>query len=217
MLQRTSFSLISLVVFCTASCNQQDVNDDPPIQTSESLDVGEAGEKFRVRFETSKGEFVIEVTPSWAPRGAAQFRELVESGFYDDCRVFRVLPGFMAQFGINGDPAIQAKWRERRIPDDPVIQSNKRGNVTFATSGPNSRTTQIFINYADNSYLDPDGFAPFGRVIEGMDVVESLYSGYGGAPSDEQPTIQQQGNEFLNKEFPKLDYITRTTLLHDSQ
>ena len=213
MLYRTLFGLMGLLAFCQAGCNQQShLDNDPPLQTA---DGGDSAETYRVKFETSKGEFVIEVTRSWAPHGAARFRELVESGFYDECRIFRVLPGFMAQFGMNGDPAIQAKWEQ--IPDDPVVESNKPSYVTFAKTGaPNSRTTQIFINYADNSNLDRMGFAPFGRVIEGMDVVNSFFSGYGGAASDKQRLIREQGNEFLNKYFPSLDYITKATLLDDS-
>lgn len=123
-------------------------------------------EPFRVKFEVSTGEFVVEVNPEWAPNGAKRFRELVEAGYYDDCRFFRVIDGFMAQVGMNGDPAENAKWDHNRIPDDPVLRSNTRGRVTFATSGPNSRTTQFFISFGDNSQLDGQGFSPIGEVIE---------------------------------------------------
>src|SRR6478672_10881279 len=123
---------------------------------------------FKVRFDTTKGPFVVEVTRAWAPKGADRFYNLVKNGFYDNVRFFRVLTGFMAQFGINGNPAIQAHWREAVINDDPVKHSNKRGTISFATSGPNSRTTQVFINFTDNSSLDGMGFSPFGRVVSGM-------------------------------------------------
>ncbi|HXH08760.1 MAG TPA: peptidylprolyl isomerase [Alphaproteobacteria bacterium] len=172
---------------------------------------------FQAKFETSKGDFVVEVQRDWAPNGADRFYNLVKNGFYDDVRFFRVISGFMAQFGINGDPKVSAVWREQRIPDDPVKQSNKRGFITFATAGPNTRTTQLFINYGDNSRLDRMGFAPFGRVTEGMQVVDQLYAGYGeGAPQGRGPNqarIQTEGNAYLTKDFPQLDYIKRVTIL----
>ncbi len=176
-----------------------------------------APEAFRVRLETSKGDVVIEVHRAWAPRGADRFHALVQSGYYDDVRFFRVLSGFMAQFGIHGDPATSARWRARPIPDDPVRQSNTRGMVTFATAGPNTRTTQVFINYADNTPLDGMGFAPFGRVVEGMDVVDHLYAGYGeGAPrgpGPDQGRIQREGNAYLERAFPQLDFVERATVV----
>jgi peptidyl-prolyl cis-trans isomerase A (cyclophilin A) len=176
-----------------------------------------APETFKAAFDTSKGPFVIEVHRAWAPTGADRFYNLVKNGFYDDTRFFRVLDGFMAQIGINGNPSIQTNWRTATIQDDPVKESNKRGYVTFAKSGaPNSRSTQIFINYRDNSSLDRQGFAPFGQVISGMDVVDKLYSGYGeGAPSGrgpEQGKIQAEGNAYLVKDFPKLDYVKKATI-----
>jgi peptidyl-prolyl cis-trans isomerase A (cyclophilin A) len=173
-----------------------------------------APDVFQARFETTKGAFVIEVTRAWAPLGADRFYNLVKNGYYDNCRFFRVISGFMAQFGINGDPKLSAVWRQAQIKDDPVKQSNKRGFVTYAMAGPNTRTTQLFINYNDsNSYLDKDGFSPFGRVVEGMKVVDSLYADYGGAPSDQQPRIQMEGNAYLEKSFPKLDYIKSTVIV----
>ncbi|MCA9082228.1 MAG: peptidylprolyl isomerase [Planctomycetaceae bacterium] len=166
---------------------------------------------FQVKFETSAGDFVMEVHPDWAPHGAARFKELVEAKHFDDCRFFRVIEGFMVQFGIHGDPAVAAQWRQKNIPDDKTTQSNTRGMVTFATAGPNTRTTQIFINFGDNSFLDRQGFAPFAKVIGGMDVVDKLYSEYGeGAPQGRGPNqgqIQSRGNEYLKASFPKLDYI----------
>ena len=148
-----------------------------------------APETFGVRFKTSKGDFVVEVTRAWSPNGADRFYNLVRNGFYDDCRFFRVLPNFMAQFGINGDPAVSKAWMSARITDDPVVQSNKRGFVSYAMAGPNTRTTQLFINFADrNAGLDGQGFSPFGKVTVGMDVVDKLYNGYGeGAPQGQRP------------------------------
>ena len=171
---------------------------------------------YKAKFETSKGAFVVEVTRAWAPTGADRFYNLVKNGYFDDVRFFRAIAGFMVQFGVNGDPALNAKWRVARIPDDRVTQSNKRGMITFATSGPNARTTQVFINFRDNGRLDDMGFAPFGRVVSGMDVVDKLYSGYGeGAPNGagpDQNRIQFEGNAYLSKSFPKLDYVKKATI-----
>ncbi|MSR20073.1 MAG: peptidylprolyl isomerase [Gemmatimonadetes bacterium] len=173
---------------------------------------------FRVQFETTKGNFVVEVDRSLAPNGADRFHQLVSEGFYDDVRFFRVISGFMVQFGIHGDPAVTARWRASTIQDDPVVGSNTRGTVTFAMTGqPNSRTSQIFINLVDNARLDASGFAPFGRVVEGMDVVDQLYSGYGeGAPSGNGPAQGQavsEGNAYLTRDFPLLDHVVRATLV----
>jgi peptidyl-prolyl cis-trans isomerase A (cyclophilin A) len=160
---------------------------------------------FRVQFTTSKGPFTVEAHRDWAPNGADRFYELVKSGFFDQNRFFRVVPKFVVQWGIQGDPAVQAKWRDKNIPDDPATQSNQTGTITFATSGPNTRTTQLFINLGNNPSLDGQGFAPFGQVISGLNVVESLYSGYGETPNQGQ--IQMQGNAYLKSQFPMLDYI----------
>ena len=171
-----------------------------------------APDKFQAKFETPKGEFVVEVTRAWSPNGADRFYNLVKNGFYNNCRFFRVVKDFMVQFGINGDPKINAALSRAGIKDDPDSQSNKRGYVTFAKSGaPNSRTTQIFINFKDNTFLDDQNFTPFGKVIKGMDVVDSIYSGYGESP--QQPNIQMQGNAYLEKDFPKLDYIKSATIV----
>lgn len=168
---------------------------------------------YRVKFETSKGDFVVEATKAWAPEGAERFYLLVKRGFYDEARFFRVVPRFVVQFGINGDPAVQSRWRGMTIADDPVKQSNKRGSVTFATSGPNTRTTQVFINLADNVRLDKMGFAPLGQVISGMEVVDRLYSAYGDGPprgnGPSQQLIETQGNAYLERQFPRLDYIQK--------
>jgi len=167
---------------------------------------------FKAQFTTGKGDFVVEVHRDWAPNGADRFYNLVKAGFFDDTRFFRAIQGFMVQFGISGDPTVNAKWQNENISDDSVTQSNKRGFVTFAQRNtPNTRSTQVFINYADNANLDGMRFAPFGRVVKGMDVVESLYKGYGeGAPGGEGPNqglIQAQGNAYLDTKFPKLDGI----------
>jgi peptidyl-prolyl cis-trans isomerase A (cyclophilin A) len=176
-----------------------------------------APEAFSTRFTTTQGEFVIEVHRSWAPQGADRFYNLARIGFFDDTRFFRVVEGFMVQFGIPGDPVVAAKWRGASIPDDPVTQSNLRGFVTFAMAGPNSRTTQIFIDYNNHPRLDATGFAPFGKVVKGMEVVDALYKGYGeGAPDGHGPRqdrIQSEGNAYLDAEFPKLDRILKTEVL----
>jgi peptidyl-prolyl cis-trans isomerase A (cyclophilin A) len=168
---------------------------------------------FRANFETSAGVFVVEVTRAWAPRGADRFYNLVKYGYFDGNRFFRVVRNFMVQFGIHGDPKLNAVWSDADIIDDPVTQSNKRGFVTFAkTQAPNSRSTQIFINFKDNSFLDPQVFAPFGQVVAGMEVVDKLNGEYGEQPSQMQPQIQSGGNAFLDKNFPKLDYIKKATI-----
>ena len=165
---------------------------------------------YRAQFQTSAGDFVIEVHRDWAPRGADRFYNLVQNGFFNEARFFRVVPNFMVQFGIHGDPAVQKHWAEASIPDDKVTQSNRRGYITFATRGPNTRTTQVFINFGDNAGLDRQGFAPFGQVVSGMDVVDKIYSAYGEAPN--QGRIQTQGNAYLKASFPRLDYIKSATI-----
>jgi peptidyl-prolyl cis-trans isomerase A (cyclophilin A) len=173
---------------------------------------------YKARFDTSKGVFVIDVRREWAPVGADRFYNLVKNGFYDENRFFRVISGFMVQFGVNGNPQVSTPWRNAQIKDDPVKQSNKRGFITFATSGPNSRTTQVFINFGENTRLDAMGFAPFGKVSSGMEVVDKLYKGYGeGAPGGAGPNqmmIQSRGNEYLKAEFPKLDYTQKAVIAH---
>src|SRR5262245_12770620 len=170
----------------------------------------------RVKFETSKGDIIVQVHKEWAPLGAERFIELVKSGFYDKARFFRVVAGFMVQFGITGDPNVQAKWREAIIQDDPVTQSNTRGKLSFATKGPGSRTSQVFINLVDNVPLDKAGFAPFAEVVSGIEVVDQLYSGYGeGAPrgsGPDQSLIQSQGNAYLERDFPRLDFIKKASM-----
>jgi peptidyl-prolyl cis-trans isomerase A (cyclophilin A) len=170
----------------------------PPAQ------VDAAPDTFKVKFTTSRGPFVVEVHKAWAPKGVQRFYELVKAGYYNENRFFRVVPNFIVQFGMAGDPAMTRKW-DKNIPDDPVTQTNRVGSLTFATAGPNTRTTQLFINLRSNQMLDSQGFAPFAMVVEGMSVVESLYKGYGEAP--DQGQIRASGNAYLNANFPKLDYI----------
>ena len=188
-----------------------------PALLDPSLAKEQAPKLFKARFSTSKGDFVVEVHREWAPRAADRFYNLVKHGWFDDVAFFRVVSGFMVQFGINGEPARNGKWREARIDDDLSIgQSNSRGMITFATSGQNSRTTQLFINFGDNARLDRMGFTPFGKVTQGMEVVDKLYSGYGeGAPmgrGPDQGRVQAEGNAYLKKDFPQLDYVKKARL-----
>ena len=176
-----------------------------------------APETYRVKFDTSKGVFVVEVHRDWAPLGADRFYNLVRNGFYNNVRFFRVLTGFMAQFGMSGTPAVQRVWggSAQQLKDDPVKQSNKRGYITFANAGPSSRSTQVFINLVDNQFLDPEPmhFAPFGQVVEGMEVVDMLYTGYGRQNVPDQQRITTEGNAYLTKEYPKLDYVKTATIV----
>jgi peptidyl-prolyl cis-trans isomerase A (cyclophilin A) len=177
-----------------------------------------APDSFKVKFDTSVGSFTIEVTRALSPNGADRFYNLAKSGFFTDVAFFRVIEGFMCQFGIHGNPKVATAWRTANIQDDPVKASNTRGMVTFAKTGlPNSRSTQFFINFGDNTQLDTMGFSPFGKITEGMDVVDKIYKGYGeGAPrgnGPDQMRAQSEGNAYFKKEFPKLDYIKSATLV----
>jgi peptidyl-prolyl cis-trans isomerase A (cyclophilin A) len=200
-----AFSLASSPLFA------QTVNFANPTALTEK-----APATFKARFDTSKGVFVIEVHRAWAPNGADRFYNLVKSGFYDNARFFRVVSGFMVQFGINGNPAVSTPWRTATIRDDQVTQSNTRGFITFATSGKDSRTTQAFINFGNNNRLDGMGFSPFGKVVSGMDVVEKLFAGYGDSPphgtGPDQSRVQTEGNAYLSKEFSKLDFVKKATI-----
>jgi len=172
---------------------------------------------YKVKFDTSAGEFVIQVTRDWAPHGADRFYNLVRNGFYDEARFFRAIANFMVQFGINGDPGVSAVWRNAMLPADPVKQSNLRGYITYAMgASPTTRTTQVFINFRNNTNLDKMGFAPFGQVVSGMDVVDKINTVYGeGAPrgkGPEQGRVQAEGNAYLIKNFPKLDYIKKASV-----
>jgi peptidyl-prolyl cis-trans isomerase A (cyclophilin A) len=226
---KTSFVVSALVLPLTLACACKKSAEHAPAPASAptvvqpSLDKPNtlkqrASDVFRAKFATSKGDFVIEVHRDWAPHGADRFYNLVKAGYYNDTRFFRVVSGFMAQIGIHGKPELNAIWREERIPDDPVVKSNLKGFVSFATAGPDTRTTQFFINYSDgNSRLDGMGFAPFGQVTSGMDVVEALNAEYGeGAPQGRGPNqgrIQNEGNTYLVRDFPRLDYVKEATIL----
>jgi peptidyl-prolyl cis-trans isomerase A (cyclophilin A) len=211
MIHRRSILTLALLATLATPALAQSPNLANPAALTE-----QAPATYKVKFDTTKGAFVVQVTRAWAPIGADRFYNLVKNGFYDNVSFFRVISGFMVQFGINGDPGVMAKWREASITDDPVTQSNKRGYITFATAGPNSRTSQVFINFNDNTQLDQMGFAPFGRVISGMDVVDKLNAEYGeGAPrgrGPDQGRMQQEGNAYLAKDFPRLDYVKKATI-----
>jgi peptidyl-prolyl cis-trans isomerase A (cyclophilin A) len=210
-----ALSLFTGVVTATAQDTKTPAYADPSKLTETAPD------NFKAVFSTTKGNFTVEVTRSLSPNGADRFYNLAKSGFFTDIAFFRVIPGFMCQFGIHGDPAISAKWRDANIQDDPVKGSNTRGTITFATAGPNTRTTQLFINFADNTSLDGQGFAPFGKVVEGMDVVDKINGEYGeGAPSGsgpDQQRIQMEGNAYLKKDFPHLDYIKSVTVISEKK
>ncbi len=172
-----------------------------------------APDAFKAKFETTQGTFVIEVHRDWAPNGADRFYNLVKNGYYDGEKFYRVVPGFVVQWGIHGDPSIATKWMHAIIPDDPVKETNKRGFVTYTQSGqPNTRSVQLFINLGDNSRLDSMGFAPIGKVIEGMDVVDKLYGGYADGLTKLQGRIADEGNAFLEKNYPQLDAIKKAVI-----
>jgi peptidyl-prolyl cis-trans isomerase A (cyclophilin A) len=173
-----------------------------------------APDTYKVQISTTKGDIVVEVHRDWAPIGADRFYNLVRAGYFTDAAFFRVLKGFVVQFGLSAKPAVSKAWQNANLRDDPVKQSNKKGTLTFATAGPNTRTTQIFINLADNASLDAQGFAAFGQVIEGMDAVEKLYGGYGDPPrGPDQQRITNEGKAYLDKNFPQLDRITAAKIL----
>ncbi len=218
---RSGFALASASAM--AACGA--TTKDAPKSTGSEVGLppassGEAPATFRVRFETSKGAFVFEAHRAWAPKGVDRLYSLVQSGFFDNTRFFRAVTGFMVQFGVHGDPAVNAAWESLNIPDDSVAQSNTRGRMSFAMAGPGTRTTQVFINLVDNRSLDEMGFAPVGEVIEGMAVVDSLYAGYGDGPpagfGPDQMRLMSQGNSYLEKEFPKLDFIRTARLVESS-
>ena len=185
---------------------------NPDLDTSNPIFKKQAPAEYRVRFTTTKGEFDVKVTRDWSPSGADRFYALVQCGFYDDTRFFRVVPKFMVQWGMNGDPAVTAKFAEFKIPDDPVKQSNVRGTICYAKPNtPNSRSTQVFINFKDNSPLDADGFSAFGTVTKGMEVVDSINAESRELPN--QNKIRQSGNAYLDAEFPNLDRIKTARIL----
>jgi len=214
--------VIGLTLGLTGVLAQEKAADAPKAEATIDLTdpaqlTAKAPATFKVRFETTKGGFTVEATRALAPNGADRFYNLVRAGYFKDLAFFRVIPGFMCQFGIHGDPKVAAAWRTAQIPDDPVRASNTRGAITFATAGPNTRTTQLFINFGDNANLDGMGFSPFGKVISGMDVVDKINGEYGeGAPrgrGPDQQRVQREGNAYLKKDFPKLDYIQSVSIL----
>jgi peptidyl-prolyl cis-trans isomerase A (cyclophilin A) len=193
---------------------------NPALQNPTAL-TAKAPEVYDVKFTTTKGDFVVQVTRAWAPLGADRFYNLAANKFFDDASFFRVLSGFVVQFGLHADPQVSKVWRTATIKDDPVTQSNCPGSITFATAGPHTRTTQVFINLGNNAQLDSMGFAPFGQMTEGMEVVKQLYSGYGeGAPSGRGPDqgmVSTQGKAYLDKNFPKLDRVKTATIVSPTQ
>jgi peptidyl-prolyl cis-trans isomerase A (cyclophilin A) len=201
-----------------ASC--QGRSETPQTQTQAADGAAQtpvAPDTFRVAFETGKGRFVVEAIRAWAPIGVDRFHQLVTIGYFDKVKFFRVLPNFMAQFGISGDPEMNKTWGTRAIRDDPVKESNRKGTISYATAGPNTRSTQLFINTKDNRQLDGMGFAPIGRVIEGIDVVTKFYSGYGeGAPEGRGPNqtiAEANGNAYMNGRFPRLDSVITARII----
>lgn len=204
----TAASVVALAVVAGSA-----VLAAPEKLTTPSKLAAKAPETFRARFETTKGTFVIEVHREWSPNGADRFFNLVKNGYFDGVKFFRVVPGFVVQWGIHGDPSIATTWLKATIPDDPVKESNLRGFVTYAKSqAPNSRSVQLFINLVDNDRLDAMGFAPFGKVSEGMDVVDKLYGGYAEGLTKLQGRIAEDGNAFLEKSYPELDGIKKATI-----
>lgn len=191
-----------------------------PALTDPSLATEQAPAEYQVKLQTTKGDVLIAVHRDWAPQGADRFYNLVKVGFFDDVAFFRAIDDFMVQFGMNGDPAVTRAWNAYPIQDDPVKESNKRTFVTFAKKNtPNSRTTQVFVNYRDNAMLDGMGFAPFGQVVEGMEVLDSLYKDYGeGAPKGTGPNqmlIEREGNAYLQRDFPKLDWVKKASIVEE--
>jgi peptidyl-prolyl cis-trans isomerase A (cyclophilin A) len=195
------------------TAKRRSMSSDPALLHPPTLNA-KAPDTYEVKFTTTKGDFTVKVTRAWSPNGADRFYNLAKHHFYDGAVLFRVVTGFVVQFGISSSPAISKVWRSANIKDDSVTQSNKRGFITFATAGPNTRTTQVFINLGDNgASLDRQGFSPFGEVTEGMDVIGKLYSGYADQPTNQQDQIETQGKAFLDKSYPKLDSITTTVLV----
>ena len=193
----------------------------PEIKNPKLLDPFDATEKapdlYKVKLETTKGDVILEIHRDWAPRGADRFYNLVKLGFYDQVAFFRVVDKFMVQFGLHGNPKVASAWKTAPIKDDERTQENKRGTISFANRGPNTRTTQVFINFSDHASLDQMDFAPFGKVIEGMEVVDSFHKEYGDSPPNgsgpRQGEIERQGNPYLQRNFPKLDYLKTASIV----
>lgn len=210
-MNRIAIQTIAIALFAATTACAQGAG---PLRNPGAL-TEQAPPAFSVAFDTSKGRFVATVHRDWAPLGADRFYNLVKAGFFDNVRFFRVIGGQLAQFGMHGDPGVQAAWRNADIQDDPVRHSNVRGTISFASRGPNTRTTQLFINLRDNSPYDRLGFSPFAEVVSGMEVVDQLYSGYEERP--EQPLIDEEGNTYLTRAFPDLDYIIKATILPEQR
>jgi len=209
MLRTTLAALAAVLAVGAAAAS---ASPPPSLMKPSSLNAT-APAVYSVKFDTTKGPFVVTVHRAWAPKGADRFYNLAKAHFFDGVEFFRVLKGFVVQFGISGSPKVSAVWQNATIADDPVKTSNAPGTITFATSGPNTRTTQLFVNLANNAFLDKQGFSPFGKVTSGMAVVNKLYGGYGEAASNQQQQIAAQGNAFLKKHFPKLDSIVTARLV----
>jgi len=212
------FCGVLLIGLTPVSVAEEGTTASNPALLDPSLATEKAPDAYKVAMETTAGNLVIEVHRDWAPHGADRFYNLVKIGYFNDVAFFRVVKGFMAQAGMNGDPAVSNVWLKARIPADPIKESNTKGMVTFAMGAqPDTRTAQFFINFGDNSFLDASGFAPFGKVVEGFDSVKALYNGYGeGAPQGKGPSqgkLFRGGNAYLKGEFPKLDYIVNASVV----
>ncbi len=212
----TFFVLFSALIAFSQHTNK--IPDDLLLDPDHLAWQQQAQDSFKVKITTTQGDFVIKVITEWAPIGATRFYHLVKNGFFDDSRFFRVRAGFIAQFGIPGDPDVTSRWRSNEMKDDPVIQSNLRGFLAYAMTGPDTRTTQIYINLQDNERLDAQGFAPFGQVIVGMQVVDQLYAEYGeraggGMRLGKQEKMLTLGNAHLDKDFPLLDKLIKAEIV----
>jgi peptidyl-prolyl cis-trans isomerase A (cyclophilin A) len=209
-----ALALTALVSGCRSESRKPGARDgkEAPAVLSPDRATERAPDRYRVKLATSKGDVTLDVQRSWAPHGADRFYNLVKLGFYDGARFFRVAPGFVVQWGLHADGnEVMSRWRTANIPDDPVKESNKAGTVSFAMAGRGTRSTQVFINYGDNSRLDAMGFSPFGKVVQGMDIVHSIHSGHGERPN--QGLIQREGNAYLEREFPGLDFIRKAEIV----
>ena len=204
-------AVLAVVVLVLAGCGGSGGRPSGALLHPDELNA-RAPATFAATFRTTAGTFVVHVRRAWAPRGADRFYPLVKNGFYDGQRIFRVVPPFVVQWGISSDPDVSAAWANATIPDDPVRAHNERGTITFASAGPDTRTTQVFVNLGSNEQLDSQGFAPFGRVTSGMDVVAGLYSGYGDRPTAHQGEMAAQGEAYFAASWPKLDTIRSASL-----
>ncbi len=215
---------LCLAIACLSACTDRTgCSDDAPTGSTLLQSPGDtafhvvAPDSFIARFETSRGDFFVQVVRDWSPHGADRFYNLVRNGFYDGNRFFRVVDGFVVQWGVHGDPAVNTAWARQCIPDDPVLRHNTRRAITFAFGAPNTRTTQVFINFGMNRTLDGSGFAPFGEIIQGMEVVDSLYKGYGdgaaGGTGPDPVRLVEEGNVYLDREFPLIDSIIRAQVV----